>query len=227
MTELLLFFVQKISTFFNRIMNSTIAITAAATVTAVGLAVYYQKRKAKAVHAVLPKTIAADGTELTMEVRTERRRRLAALRYVGAYSNVGTAFEKLMDWVNSTSLKGASIKRVGRYYDDPAKTKPENCRSDVCVEVPDEFELDEDAKKLGLKIITIRGGRTGVAVHKGPYEKLVDTYTAVFTKLVPGSGFSCGGYPYEVYLNSPHDTAPEKLRTELHVPLMSIPCAIL
>lgn len=72
----------------------------------------------------------------------------------------------------------------------------------------------------GIEAITIDGGSYAVFLHRGPYEFIRHTYTsAYFSCLFSGRDQIRNAPPFEVYLNSPLDAAPEDLKTELHIPL--------
>jgi AraC family transcriptional regulator len=59
-----------------------------------------------------------------------------------------------------------------------------------------------------------------VVTYKGPYSGLEAAYTALFGNWLPESGEEPADAPcYELYLNSPMDTAPEDLITEICLPL--------
>jgi len=67
---------------------------------------------------------------------------------------------------------------------------------------------------------SLPGGPTACTVHIGPYSELERTYTALM-EYVQGQGLEVQGWTYETYLNSPEDTPPEKLRTEIFYPIKS------
>jgi len=70
------------------------------------------------------------------------------------------------------------------------------------------------------KVQTINGGDYAVTTHKGPYEKLNETYARLMGQWLPQSGRELRSAPcFELYHNSPDNTAPEDLITDIHVPL--------
>ena len=55
---------------------------------------------------------------------------------------------------------------------------------------------------------------------KGPYTLLPTAYDQIYGTWLPASGEVPSDYPsFEIYLNSPMDTAPEDLLTQICVPL--------
>lgn len=67
---------------------------------------------------------------------------------------------------------------------------------------------------------TLDGGRHAVFDHVGPYTELHAVWRTVYRDWLPASGERLrDALPFEVNLNSPADTPPEALHTELWVPL--------
>ena len=67
-----------------------------------------------------------------------------------------------------------------------------------------------------LTLRRIPAGRYAVAHYVGPYEEIEDTYIALLGRWLPRRGYELASDPVvEHYLNSPMDTPPEKLRTEV------------
>ena len=62
------------------------------------------------------------------------------------------------------------------------------------------------------------GGKLAMATHIGSYESLGGTYEKL-TAFVQERALAPEEYMYEEYLNSPEDTAPEKLATNIYFPL--------
>ena len=66
----------------------------------------------------------------------------------------------------------------------------------------------------------IAGGAYAVLTHFGPYEKLNASYEKLLGQWLPRSGRRLRSAPcFEIYLNSPENTAPEDLVTDIHAPL--------
>ncbi len=81
------------------------------------------------------------------------------------------------------------------------------------------FPLAEAAEGEGrVKAGMLPGGEAAVALHTGPYTELGGTYE-LLTKFVEEKGRIAEQWCYEFYLNSPMDTPPENLRTEIYFPL--------
>ena len=99
---------------------------------------------------------------------------------------------------------------VGVYYDSPGAVAEADLRSHAGVELahgPIETPLEE---------ITLPAGRHAVLTFRGPYAGLPAAYDQLFGTWLPASGETPADSPvFEVYLNTPMDTAPEDLLTEI------------
>lgn len=66
----------------------------------------------------------------------------------------------------------------------------------------------------------VAAGRHAVFTHIGPYTMLHRSWDAIYRDWLPGSGEQLRDVPpMELMLNSPSNTAPEALRTEIWIPL--------
>lgn len=65
---------------------------------------------------------------------------------------------------------------------------------------------------------TIPGGRVVSEIHAGSYETIGETYGAM-SAYMGEQGLQPAAWVYEFYLNSPQDTAPEDLKTEIRFPV--------
>jgi len=152
---------------------------------------------------------------MKLEIRSLPPQRVAFLRHVGPYDQVGETWERLGDWVGSELLFGPSTLMLGVCWDDPEVTPAEKIRYDACVTVEDGF-----APSGAIGVQTLPGGEYAVTLHEGPYSGLGETYAALFSREIPRLGREAGDPPtLEVYLNDPESTEPEDLLTEVCVRL--------
>jgi AraC family transcriptional regulator len=102
-------------------------------------------------------------------------------------------------------------------HDDPEVTPPDKVRYDACLVVDAPLKPEGD---VGVQEIS--GGDYATATHQGPYEKLGETYARLCGEWLPGSGRELRSAPsLEIYRNSPMNTAPENLLTDVYLPLES------
>jgi AraC family transcriptional regulator len=162
--------------------------------------------------------------ELTMstpsiEIEPHPEQRIAAVRHLGPYHQISEAFARLGELAGKhglfAQLGAVPPKMVGLYYDDPETTPAGELRSDAGLVVPEGVPLPD-----GLTEVRIPAGRYAKAVHAGPYQQLGDAWSRLMGGWLPASGQRMAAGPsYEVYRNTPMDTAPADLRTELYLPL--------
>jgi AraC family transcriptional regulator len=56
--------------------------------------------------------------------------------------------------------------------------------------------------------------------YQGAYSNLDAVYDMIYGKLLPENGLRLRDYPcFEKYLNHPDRTEPEKLKTEIYIPV--------
>ena len=160
---------------------------------------------------------ADDGLELGVEFRRIEPVRVAAMRHVGPYDQIGALFESLMAWAGRHRMVGRTTRVLGLCYDDPEMTPPELCRYDACLTLDSDQPVPPGSD---ISEILIQGGEYAVAVHRGQHCDLPHTYALVCGQWCPRSGREIRDVPcIENYLNHPRNTSVEDLRTEIYVPL--------
>ena len=154
-----------------------------------------------------------------MKVKIERREpmRVAFMRHVGPYGEVGTTWDKFLPVLGKEGLLGGDSLFIGICHDDPEVTPPDKVRYDACVTVDESFQPSED---IGVQVIP--GGDYAVTTHFGPYQRLGQTYAELLGQWLPRSGRDLRSAPcFEVYLNDPQSTEPEDLITDIYAPLQN------
>ncbi len=161
------------------------------------------------------------------------------LSLTGAYQSLdfGGAWKRLWQFVKENKLFSAGIEHIAIYWDNPNVTEESKLRTDICLVLPKKAEAKGD---IGVK--TIGGGKYAKFRYIGPYENLNAVYDAIYGKWLPeNGGCSCPdcctphsqGCPpecdcgcilrdapsFEKYLNNPDNTLPEKLKTEIYIPI--------
>jgi AraC family transcriptional regulator len=108
------------------------------------------------------------------------------------------------------------IAHVGIYHDDPKVTEGNKQRADICLVLP--FKM-EPKGEIGVK--EIAGGKYVVYRYQGSYDHLDEVYDTVYGKYIPENGYQIDARPgFEVYLNDPECTQPDKMQTEIYVPIL-------
>lgn len=130
-------------------------------------------------------------------------------------TGAGKAWEKVCAFAEAKKLYGPKTEFIGISHDDPNITDAEKLRYDACIVVSDEVTAEGE---IGVQ--KIAGGKFVVFTHKGPYERFMDSYDYIFGKWLPESGEELRNVPgFEKYLNDPGETEPEKLLTEIFIPI--------
>ena len=146
--------------------------------------------------------------------RMEPARRLAMLPHKGAYQNIGKVFEAFMAVCQSRDLWKQMGPAIGVYLDNPEISSESDLNSLAGAEwlggnIPE-----------GLQEHHLNGGRTAILTYTGPYSGIGTAYQTLFGDWLPKSDEEPANVPcYEISLNSPHDTRPEDLITEICLPL--------
>jgi AraC family transcriptional regulator len=141
--------------------------------------------------------------------------RVAACDHTGSYMAIGKAFETLYGWFAVRQLLGPSTRSVGIYYDDPFSVAEDELRSRAGIVVDRAFTIEPP-----LVETEIAGGRYAVLRHKGPYATMRAAYQWFYGPWLAQSGEEPADAPvFEAYLNSPQDTAPPDLLTDIYLPL--------
>lgn len=139
---------------------------------------------------------------------------LIALPHRGSYLTIDVAFTQLALQTQALGI-APDARWFGIYLDDPESVAEADLRSFAGVEASVETSLPSGAERL-----SIAAGRYAVIEHIGPYSELEQAYKWLFGVWLPASGEQAADQPMaELYLNSPQDTAPKDLRTEVWLPL--------
>jgi len=152
---------------------------------------------------------------MKVEIKQMPAMRLAAIRHVGPYMEIGKVFERLgRVGQESGLLSQPGAQMLAIYYDDPASTPAAQLRSDACIVVPAQTKLPPSLKEQ-----TLPAGKYASTLYVGPYDKLPGIWQQLFNEWLPSSGKQVTGPGYELYLNMPGSVPPAELRTEICVPV--------
>jgi AraC family transcriptional regulator len=167
-----------------------------------------------------------ENMNMKVEIREMESKRVLYLRHVGPYNEVGSAWERLCDWAGQRGLINGDTLFLGASYDDPDVTPADKLRYDACLTLPDAAADSPSHSVVGegaIGVMELAGGRFAVALHEGAYEKLNESYAAIYGGWFAEQSFEPGPAPcVEYYLNHPEDTEPEDLLTEICVPILSV-----
>jgi AraC family transcriptional regulator len=163
----------------------------------------------------IPRDTGADTMRIELEELPTLR--LGVVAHHGAYNQISTAFGKLGEIAGRAGLFAQpNALMLGVYHDDPDATPVGELRSDAGVTMPVGMPLP-----AGLEERRIAGGRFARYSHIGPYEQLGDVWSRFMGEGLPASEFQLvDGSALEIYRNDPTTTPPDKLHTDLLVPVV-------
>ncbi len=155
------------------------------------------------------------GGSMNVQIKRLRPIRVAFVRHEGPYSQVGSAWDRLLPVLGKDGWLAGDCMFIGICHDDPEITPADKIRYDACVTVGDDFT---PGGEIGVQMI--EGGEYAMTTHVGPYDGLGRTYAALLGEWLPRSGREMRhSHCFEVYLNDPHGTEPSDLLVDVYAPL--------
>ncbi len=148
-------------------------------------------------------------------IENEPNRTLALMPHQGDYLKIAPVFEQLNLLASTRDLWSNIEGMLGVYYDDPDTVAADDLRSAAALVLKQEQPVEAP-----LQLDHLKGGRTAVLLFKGPYAGLHAAYKFFYSTWLAQSGEELrDAPPYELYVNSPSETAPEDLLTRICIPL--------
>lgn len=140
----------------------------------------------------------------------------------------GQAFDELLPAVGRAGLLEAVASVITMLPDSPHGPDDAHCRFVAGVLFGYSMLLNQGECKRptfemsgSLAWQTLASGRYAVFTHIGPYTALHQTWDAIYRDWLPASQETLrDSPPLELSVNSPCDTPPEKLHTEIWLPLI-------
>jgi len=152
---------------------------------------------------------------MNVEIKTLKPMRVAMMRHIGPYNEVGEVWDRFLTLMGKDGYLGGNPMMLGICHDDPEVTPQNRIRYDACLAVDEEFV---SSGEIGVQ--TVAGGEYAVTTHTGPYSGLGKTYAEFLGQWLPRSGRELSNAPcFEVYVNDPHGTPAEELLTDIYAPL--------
>ena len=145
-----------------------------------------------------------------VRVETRRGYRLAVSEHRGSYMDIGRAFSRVRDRVDSGSLM------VAIYEDDPDAVPLADLRSAAGTVVDPGMKIPHDlAERM------VPAGRYAIMRYIGPYSSMHAAYLWLYGQWLPSSGEEPRDHPIiEEYLTDPAITPPVDAVTDILLPLL-------
>jgi AraC family transcriptional regulator len=182
----------------------------------------------KAVYGMPPATYRLRGSHTQFQPMTMRTsamydvtiKRLPTMNAVtvthtGPYLEISAAFDRLFGWLARNELLGMGTRSFAIFYDDVSTVPANKLRSRAAAITTQQFEIEPPFERTELG-----GGDYAVLRHRGPYADMKAAYDWLYGEWLPRSGRVPGlGPNLEEYLNSPRDTRPADLLSDIYLPL--------
>lgn len=134
------------------------------------------------------------------------------MEFKGSYSKMQTEIQNFMNEFFKQGLIPAGVA-VSAYFNSSEEVKEEDLRWAFGFVITKETTVKEPIKKMEFK-----KQKAVVYLHKGPYENLPKSYDMVW-KFIKDKEYKIIWPVYDRYLNNPMQVEPEKLETEIVVPI--------
>lgn len=186
-------------------------------------------RTFKSVYGMPPARFRSDGQHRAFQVRSAAQSApafevsvrsldavpLLAVEHRGSYMAIGRGFDLLFARVAAAGLARPGMRMLALFFDAPGLVPEDSLRALAAV-----AGCAEPSEECGLLRTELAPGSYAVLSHTGPYASMKAAYQWLFGDWLAHSGFEpVNGPVVEEYLNSPRETAPHALRTNIHLPL--------
>ncbi len=152
----------------------------------------------------------------TVEVKELPELLVAYVRHIGAFPQIGQAFDRLMRWAGPRGLlRFPETKSLAVYHDSPEVTETDKLRSDACITVPEGTQVEGE---VGL--LRIPGGRFAVGHFEISADQFGKAWDALMGEWFPSSGWQPDDRMcYELYLNDPEKHPQHKFIVDICEPV--------
>ncbi|PWB83422.1 MAG: AraC family transcriptional regulator [Methylocystaceae bacterium] len=139
--------------------------------------------------------------------------RAHVLQHRGPIASIPESWANLWRWHVQAGLGGRSLYPIGVCFGDPETSG--GFRYYAGLVFPDGVAASGEVETLDVP-----GGRYASYRHIGPYAGIGGAFQKLYGQWLPSSGYEPDDRPsLEVYRNTPYDTPPEALITDLLVPV--------
>jgi AraC family transcriptional regulator len=148
-------------------------------------------------------------------IKSLPKMKAVTVEHVGSYMEINRAFDKLFGWLAARQLLDPDVRSFAIFYDDVATVPAAKLRSRAAAVMQRDVPVEPPVEHS-----EIASGEYAVLRHKGPYADMKAAYDWLYGEWLPQSGRQPGKAPnIEEYLNSPRDTPPAELLSDIYLPL--------
>jgi len=140
-----------------------------------------------------------------IEIKEMPEMKAIYVRHIGAFHQIGQAYEKLFKWAYPRGLYTPNVSKSATVtHDDPSVTEIEKLRQSACIIIEEDVKVDGEIGKL-----TIPGGKYVVGHFELGFDEFEKAWNSM-CKWFTESGYQQGdGCTYELYHND-YTTHPEQ-----------------
>lgn len=147
-----------------------------------------------------------------MEIRNVKSQNTISIRMKTSIQKlpqeIGKAYGEIGQYMGELGIKCVGAPYAMYFNEDMSNL-------DVEIGMP---VAEKHPDKNNIKSSEIPSGKAAVKLYVGPYSGLKNAYTE-FIEWIKKEGLTTKDFCYEVYIDDPQSTPPEKLRTEIYFPL--------
>lgn len=150
-----------------------------------------------------------------IEVKEMPELKLAYIKHVGEFNQIGKAYKKLMKWAGPKGLlSSAKIKTVTVYHDDPKVTEISKLRQSACITLDSQVQLSGEVGEMIIPRGKYAVGRYEISVME--FEK---AWNSICVWLVENGYESRDAEYYEIYHNDHMEHPEQKFILDICVPV--------
>lgn len=133
-----------------------------------------------------------------IKVEKVRPMRVAYIEHVGPYDRIpwDAHMTRLFGWAKKNRVR-PGFRGIGIYLDNPAETPPEQCRSEVAIQIKGDAEGSE-----GIQVKDLPEMDVAVTKFRGPASTIGEVYRTI-TQWMEDHGYAWAGPSMEVYGRKP------------------------
>ena len=150
-----------------------------------------------------------------IKIKTIKPQKLAYIEHTGNYSEIpyDEYYDKLYSWAKEKKVR-PGFKALGIFHDNPDKTPPELCKSEICIPIVGDVEGDEN-----IKIKELPSMEVAQIKHKGSSKEYQNTY-GTLNNWITQNGYEWVGSSMEVYSKKPKTLGEETIiQATIQVPI--------
>lgn len=131
-------------------------------------------------------------------IKNTKPYKLAYVEHGGDYGKIpfDNYIQQLYGWAKKHKVR-PGFQPLGIFYDDPSKTEPEKCRSEIGIPIIGSATPEKNIKIKEMPTMTV-----AVIKHKAPAKEYQETYRKL-SEWIAKNGYEWAGPSIEIYTKKP------------------------